>query len=461
VSSVTETTRVVNLRDPILLLKDKIGKLSVPNNINKQIIRVSVKLESDISLLGWLKSTMSQSKIYWTDRSDKIRIAGVGECLLFEADDYEKVNNTIQSAIGVLRHSDDGLCIYGGIRFPTLGVNGHSSDWQEFKACRFLIPRFEIVSSHGQFELVCNMRKDELHDTLKLNDEINSFLTIADFDSTEHSEIVNRQDEPTFDGWSGNIKSIIKDFSNGKVEKIVLARQTSVHFKESCDALALLDRLNNSTPHCYHYLFQPKNGVAFMGASPEQLYARRGKQIASEALAGTRPRGENSEQDLKLGEELLHNDKEFREHNFVVENIKSTFNEICERYSINNGTELLKLNRVQHLQTKFNGSLKNNISDAAIINLLHPTSAVGGFPSESARERIAQCEQFDRGWYAGAVGWLSKDSAEFAVAIRSGLVRENQLKLFSGAGIVRGSTPESEWAEIESKIGSFLSAVTG
>jgi menaquinone-specific isochorismate synthase len=74
--------------------------------------------------------------------------------------------------------------------------------------------------------------------------------------------------------------------------------------------------------------------------------------------------------------------------------------------------------------------------------------------------RIAECEPFERGWYAGAVGWITKDAAEFAVAIRSGLVKGSELKLFSGAGIIQGSTAAGEWEEIENKIGSFISAVT-
>jgi menaquinone-specific isochorismate synthase len=95
------------------------------------------------------------------------------------------------------------------------------------------------------------------------------------------------------------------------------------------------------------------------------------------------------------------------------------------------------------------------VTDAEVLRALHPTPAVGGYPGVEALEEIRALEPFDRGWYAGPVGWIGADAAEFAVGIRSGLVRGNTLALFSGAGIVAGSAPEGEWAEIEQKIGDF------
>lgn len=460
-SSIVEQKRAVDLSVSVQQLKDKLGALKSADFGSKQIVRVTADVDSEISLFDWLSSRVFESKIYWSDRSGSYETAGAGECLLFESDNFDGVESTISQAVSVLKESDSGLRVFGGIRFPSIGSNGYSSDWQEFRSCRFVIPRFELTRQENKFTLTCNIKSEELNDFLKVTNQIDSVLAATESNNSGGIEIADRQDEPNYDGWSGNIRAIIEDFSNGKVEKIVLARQTSIMFKDSCNALALLNRLTDSTPNCYHYYFQPKTSVAFLGASPEQLYSRHRQQIASEALAGTRPRGKTSTEDLQLGDELLHNEKELREHNFVVENIKSALSQICAHHSEKNATRLLKLNLVQHLQTRFNGTLKDNVSDAAIIKLLHPTSAVGGYPSDLAQSRIADCEPFDRGWYAGVVGWLAKDSAEFAVAIRSGLVRDNQLKLFSGAGIVQGSTPEAEWAEIESKIGSFLSAVTG
>jgi menaquinone-specific isochorismate synthase len=461
VNPITEKIKGSGLIDAVGLLKNQLGRLPHSQINSNQIIRLTADIDSGFSPLEWLKNAAFNSKIYWSDRSGDFEMAGAGECRLFEAASYDQIENTVNAAVEVLSHSGENIRIYGGISFPTTSSNSYTSDWAEFKSCRLVIPRFELLRFGNQNQIACNVQFSELGEILKISNELDAILETVISVGANQTEIVKRQDEPDFVGWRDNIKSIFDDFSHGKVEKIVLARQTSIHFRENCDMPRLLDRLTEATPHCYHYYFQPVHGLAFLGASPEQLYSRRGRQIASEALAGTRPRGMSPSEDLVLGEELLHNDKELREHKYVVENIKRALGTVCEYHSENNATRLLKLNRVQHLQTKFNGTLKKQISDSDIIKSLHPTAAVGGYPSHPAQSRIAQCEKFDRGWYAGAVGWLSKDGAEFAVAIRSGLVRGKELKLFSGAGIVEGSTPEAEWAEIESKIGSFLSVVTG
>jgi menaquinone-specific isochorismate synthase len=121
---------------------------------------------------------------------------------------------------------------------------------------------------------------------------------------------------------------------------------------------------------------------------------------------------------------------------------------------------ILKLNQVQHLYTQCQGILKPDLTDADILPKLHPTPAVGGFPRTQALQLIEELEPFARGWYAAPVGWVGFDCAEFAVAIRSGLVDLDRLLLFAGAGIVIGSQPEAEWAEIENKIRHFTELFT-
>ena len=107
------------------------------------------------------------------------------------------------------------------------------------------------------------------------------------------------------------------------------------------------------------------------------------------------------------------------------------------------------------MRAKVRGTLLEGVTDAALLQALHPTPAVGGYPRGEALEEIRNLEPFDRGWYAGPVGWIGPEASEFAVGLRSGLVRGRTLALFSGAGIVAGSVPDEEWAEIEQKISDF------
>ncbi len=120
---------------------------------------------------------------------------------------------------------------------------------------------------------------------------------------------------------------------------------------------------------------------------------------------------------------------------------------------------LMPLRKVQHLHSYIEGILKNHDADAALIEALHPTPAVGGAPRHKALAWLAAHEPFDRGVYAAPVGWVGFDDAEFCVGIRSGLIEGNTLALYSGAGIVPGSSAAAEWEEIEAKMSSFLEAL--
>ncbi len=125
------------------------------------------------------------------------------------------------------------------------------------------------------------------------------------------------------------------------------------------------------------------------------------------------------------------------------------------------GEELVVLPLLRHLVTRFQGVLAPGITDGAILERLHPTAAVGGDPRAAALDAIAELENFDRGWYAAPVGWLARDAAEFAVAIRSAHCAGDRLTLFAGAGIVPGSDPAGEWEENERKLAPFLKALDG
>jgi menaquinone-specific isochorismate synthase len=161
-----------------------------------------------------------------------------------------------------------------------------------------------------------------------------------------------------------------------------------------------------------------------------------------------------------LGVELMNSEKERREHNLVARMLQEQFQEFCHHVAMDEQPSLMRLRNVQHLYSRLEGLLHTIDVDADLIEALHPTPAVGGYPREHALKWIEAEEPFDRGIYAAPVGWVGYDGAEFCVAIRSGLVQANTLTLYSGAGIVAGSTPEEEWDEIETKMQNFLSVLT-
>ncbi|MCC6145037.1 MAG: isochorismate synthase, partial [Candidatus Hydrogenedentes bacterium] len=273
--------------------------------------------------------------------------------------------------------------------------------------------------------------------------------------------MAGRVDQPDEATWHSLIRRLLELFDRKKLEKVVLARETSYTASEPINAVELLIRLIRHTELSFDFCFHPAGDRAFIGASPERLYKRQNVYLQSEAVAGTRRRGATDEEDQALAEDLLHNEKELREHRFVLDTLRGHFDRFCHSVQVEDGPGLLRLRNVQHLYTRIEGILNDVDADAELIRTLHPTPAVGGMPRRDALAWIEANEPFDRGIYAAPVGWVSGDAAEFCVAIRSGLVQGKTLTLYNGAGIVAGSEPAEEWDEIESKMGNFLAVLKG
>ncbi|HEX8386295.1 MAG TPA: isochorismate synthase, partial [Rubricoccaceae bacterium] len=216
-----------------------------------------------------------------------------------------------------------------------------------------------------------------------------------------------------------------------------------------------------ATPRCFHVLVAPDGGSAFVAATPERLFRLDGRRLQTEAVAGTRPRAAHDADDDRLLGELMASEKDGREHAFVRDAIVERLGPLADRVRVDGAPTAMTLALGRHLRTGIEADLAPTTSALDVLRALHPTPAVGGTPREAAREAIGHLEPFDRGLYAGAVGWIGRDAeggeaAEFAVGIRSALVRGRAVSLYSGAGIVAGSDPAAEWAEIEHKIGDFV-----
>ncbi len=234
---------------------------------------------------------------------------------------------------------------------------------------------------------------------------------------------------------------------DASVEKVVLARKTSLDFPEILDPWGMLRQLKNLTPDSYHFAFQFKK-VVFLGASPERLYRRYGRCIESEALAGTMAKS--------VDPKILQSSRKNRyEHALVVDAIQAAFKDFCTAYSYAKSPRVLTLPSGHHLMTKFQGQLKDGVNDEDILQSLHPTPALGGSPTRRALAVIRKLEGFSRGWYGAPIGYVGIDGAEFVVGIRSGLACGKKMSVFAGAGVVQGSKPQEEWDEVENKISNF------
>jgi isochorismate synthase len=178
------------------------------------------------------------------------------------------------------------------------------------------------------------------------------------------------------------------------------------------------------------------------------------------ALAGSFPRGATVGDDQALGAQLLASAKERHEHAVVVRNIRSVLADLCMRIEAPATPTLMKMRNVQHLFTPVTAQLRGNSSVLTLVERLHPTPAVGGWPREVALAFLREHEELDRGWYAAPIGWLDANGdGEFAVALRSALVDGTSATLFAGCGIVADSDPQSEYQETLLKLRPMLNAL--
>jgi isochorismate synthase len=260
------------------------------------------------------------------------------------------------------------------------------------------------------------------------------------------------------------VANMVEKISHGAFEKVVLAREINVILDGSpgvIDISTTLQRLRESYPTASVFAMQ-RGERFFVGATPERLVQARNGQIYTMALAGSARRGETAEEDVQIGSELLQSGKNNNEHAIVVAMMREALKKHCTHVHISAAPQLLKLKNVQHLKTSITGELIAGRCMLDIMEDLHPTPAVGGFPRYAALEAIRNAEKLDRGWYAGPLGWIGASGhGEFAVALRSGLIDGREARLFAGCGIVADSEPQAEFAESCLKFQVMLRALGG
>jgi menaquinone-specific isochorismate synthase len=434
----------------------------IPLEIEGKILRVEVQIPN-LEPLNWLARQTSDIKTYWSDRHDRFRVAGIGTLDTISGDlpiSYPDVFGQLRQKLSSLFPT---VRYYGGIGFSQ--NNSIDPSWKLFGNYRFVVPRFEIWTDGTDTFFACNFlgnfRSAQWHQELDLilDELIQLDLTQLEIEIEPPLQI-DRSDLPNRSQWQQNINLALAKFADLNLEKIVLARRSTLTFTKNLQPQALLLLLQPHNAHSYHFCFQIDPTTAFIGTSPERLYYRQDRLLETEAIAGTRQRGISTEIDRQLSNELRNSPKDLHEHQLVVNNLQVILAQLCHTVSIDRHSAILKLHKVQHLYTQCQGILRADLTDAEILPQLHPTPAVGGVPRTQALKLIQELEPFARGWYAAPVGWVGYDDAEFAVAIRSGLVDRDRLLLFAGAGIVTGSQSAAEWTEIENKIRHFTDLFT-
>jgi menaquinone-specific isochorismate synthase len=250
--------------------------------------------------------------------------------------------------------------------------------------------------------------------------------------------------------WHAAVRDALRAIDDNELTKVVLARSVQVEADRPFDVPGVLARLRSQQPGCFVYAAD-----GMVGASPELLVARFGRHVVSRPMAGTAVAGDGAL------DRLRGSAKDAWEHRIVVEAIVDALGPFCTRVEAASEPEVDEFADVAHLATPVHGALREPPPDALrLARALHPTPAVGGSPSTTARAAIARLETHGRGRYAGPVGWVdARGDGEWAVALRGASIDRRLAVLHAGAGIVAGSDPDTEWAETEAKLDPMLRAL--
>jgi menaquinone-specific isochorismate synthase len=310
------------------------------------------------------------------------------------------------------------------------------------------------VDRNTQIDLLTKQTWQQFQAIKKLGNSASNRLAKSNYNSK--IEIIDRGTER----FKNSVISALELIKNNHISKIVLAHCIEVIAGRKISVIDCLSKLRDRHPDCYIFAANNGKGQVFLGASPERLIGIQNRQSIVDALAGSAPRGKTPTEDAEFANLLLSSEKERREHHAVLEFITDRLQKLGLNPQAAQVPQILPLANIQHIWTPVQAVVTQKVSPLQIISLLHPTPAVAGTPTQIACQYIRQFEPFERGLYAAPLGWINhQGDAEFIVGIRSALIEGDRAKLYAGAGIVAGSDPDQEFAEIQLKLQPLLKAL--
>jgi menaquinone-specific isochorismate synthase len=275
-----------------------------------------------------------------------------------------------------------------------------------------------------------------------------------------HPELLQINYPMPYETWEQKIVHATQHMRDSELNKVVLSRVCEIRFDSRVDVDGALAYLNVHYPDCYRFLFEPRPFHAFFGATPELLAEVNGAAVTTMAMASSVRRGATEAEDEALAQQLLDDPKERYEHALVVDAIRRRLSKVTSTLQIPEQPAVFRLSNIQHLHTPIQGQLTHPSGVLPVIEILHPTPALGGSPRQLAMTFISEAEPVPRGWYAAPIGCIDRNlDGVFGVAIRSAVSQERRVWLYAGAGIVADSVPQKEWEETALKFKPILNAL--
>lgn len=412
----------------------------------------------------------AHERFYWENANKTLTLVGLGHAVTLtseRADDrYEEISAQWQLLCATIIKEEKDLdpVLFGGFSFDPENVK--KSEWHQFPSAFFVVPSFQLSIKNGKTCITINLITEDVQAAEafdQLRDERDRLIhnaQVAEF-HPQLKPIVTQVEEIGKKKYMEAVRKATLKIQEGQADKVVIARPVKLHFAKSVEGITALHHISNEQQESYHFGLQLGEQL-FFGATPERLIEIRDGRAYSACVAGSIKRGKSAEEDRKLGEALLNDQKNRQEHQYVVKMISDVFKELCSEVRMPKIPRLMKIRDIQHLHTPVEGVVESEHNIFTFVQALHPTPALGGTPTTVSKELIRELEQMDRGYYAAPIGWVdAAGNGEFAVAIRSALLDENSAYLYAGGGIVADSDPLSEYEETWVKLRPVLRALGG
>ncbi len=437
-----------------------------------QLISLSLPCPG-VSPADLLRHAHGQSRCFWESARDGVAFAGMGiavELMAWGANRFAAIEDQARDLFSnaIMLDEREPLAaprLFGGFAFHDDFVPDLA--WADFPPAHFVLPHYQLVRVRDMFWLTLNVHAPPGENPHALEADLREALQ-AQIDRLQapppaspprRSQARVHYPMP-FADWEAAVRQITSRIRAGDLKKVVLARLAEATFDPAIDVDQALARLERAYPDTYRFLFEPRPGHAFFGATPELLAQVDGDQVATMALAGSIRRGATPEEDERMAAALLDSAKDRNEHQIVVDQMRARLTPLTSRLDVG-ATGVIALSNIQHLHTPISGVLREPRGILPVIATLHPTPALGGEPRDVAMRLISILEPAPRGWYAAPVGWIDQRlDGQFGVAIRSAVAQDTRAWLYAGAGIVAESDPQKEWDETRLKFRPMLHALT-
>ncbi|WP_105993741.1 isochorismate synthase [Staphylococcus simulans] len=423
-------------------------------------VSVEVKIDQPTNpiMLFQITEDKADDRFYFRENSGETAFFGF-DALLKLKNDYENKQTIFREWENykndiALIHPDSEkhhLKVCGGFQFSS-----HKSDdeWRQFGLNHFVLPKILITLDESATYITYTVLREEF-DIEVLHDIVDK-VAHTKVQPTQPNGNISRSEDIYKEEWLELVQEAIDSMNDE--EKIVLARRRLIRFDQNIDIAYILENAMKNESNSYIFVMQSEGSI-FFSQTPEQLMEVENQVLSTKAVAGTIRRTSDEEQDKKHVDAFLQDSKNLQEHHFVVQSILDDIAPYVNKVDYNTHPKILKNDHLYHLYTEIAADLEDK-TYIGLLDRLHPTPALGGYPKDKAMDFIEQKEFGTRGLYGAPVGYIDmEDNCEFIVAIRSMLIKQDQATLYAGCGIIKQSDPKSELDETTLKFTPMMNAL--